>query len=342
VAGAATTLAVSDDSTNSSAPVITREVSPASTKATTAGTVEAAAATIKPSVVTLQVAGTSNGREAQGTGSGVIIREDGYILTNNHVVEAAADNGTVRVFFSDGTNKAAKIVGRDPSNDLAVVKVEATGLKAAVFASSSSVRIGQSVIAVGAPLGLSGTVTEGIVSAVNRPVRTGDGTGQDAVIDAVQTDAAINPGNSGGPLVDMGGRVVGINSAIATVGGSSSGQSTQSGNIGVGFAIPADDAVQIAGQLIADGTADHATLGVSAQDSPDGVGAVVASVVSGSPAAKAGIKAQDVVTAIGDRQVVDVDSLVAAVRDHKAGDKITVTYTRAGKSAKVDATLTTS
>ncbi len=344
--GAAATVALSDDNGNSSAPVITREVSPASTKASAAGTVEAAASTIKPSVVTLQVQGTAGGRESQGTGSGVIIREDGYILTNNHVVAPASDNGTIRVFFSDGSSKPAKIVGLDASNDLAVVKVDGVkDLKAATFADSAGVKIGQSVLAVGAPLGLSGTVTEGIVSAVNRPVRTGDGTGQDAVIDAVQTDAAINPGNSGGPLVDMSGRVVGINSAIATVGGNSGGlpgQSSQSGNIGVGFAIPADDAVEIAGQLIADGKAEHATLGVSAQDSEDGAGAVVASVVSGSPADKAGLSAQDVVTAINDRRIVDVDSLVAAVRDYKSGDKVSVTYTRGGKSTKVDATLTSS
>jgi putative serine protease PepD len=176
-------------------------------------------------------------------------------------------------------------------------------------------------------------------------VRTGDGTGQDAVIDAVQTDAAINPGNSGGPLVDLSGRVIGINSAIATVGGGDNGfpgQSTQSGNIGVGFAIPADDAVRIAQQLIADGTATHATLGVSAQDAADGAGATVASVVPGSPADKAGLRAQDVVTAIGDRRVIDVDSLVAAVRDHQPGDKVTVHYQRGGKEAKVEATLTSS
>jgi len=343
VTGSAATLALTGDDSGSAAPVITREVSPASTKSAAAGTVEAAAATINPSVVTLQVVGSENGQTARGTGSGVVIRPDGYILTNNHVVAPAANGGSVKVFFSDGTSKDAKIVGRDPSNDLAVVKVDGVdSLKAATFADSSSLKIGQPVLAVGAPLGLSGTVTEGIISAVNRPVRTGDGTGQDAVIDAIQTDAAINPGNSGGPLVDLSGRVIGINSAIATVGGGNNGfpgQSSQSGNIGVGFAIPANDAVKIAQQLIENGKASHATLGVSAQDSADGTGATVASVVPGSAASKAGLRAGDVITAVGSRRVVDVDSLVAAVRDHQSGDKVGVTYVRGGKSSKVVATL---
>ncbi len=343
VTGSVATVALSDDGPNGSAPVITREVSPTSNKTTPAGTVEAAAATINPSVVTLQVAGSEGGRTSQGTGSGVVIREDGYILTNNHVVAPAASGGTVRVFFSDGTEKDATIVGRDPSNDLAVVKVEnSKGLKAATFAESATLKIGQPVVAVGAPLGLSGTVTQGIVSAVDRPVRTGDGTGQDAVIDAVQTDAAINPGNSGGPLVDLSGRVIGINSAIATVGGGQGGlpgQSSQSGNIGVGFAIPSDDAVKIAKQLIEKGKASHATLGVTAQDSSDGTGASVVSVVPGSAADKAKLRVNDVITAIGDRRVVNVDSLVAAVRDHESGGKVTVTYERGGKATKVDVTL---
>jgi putative serine protease PepD len=346
VTGSAATLALSDNDGNGAAPVITREVSPASAKTTAPGTVEAAAAAITPSVVTLRVTGSEGGRSAQGTGSGVVMREDGHILTNNHVVAPAANGGTVQVFFSDGSSKEAKIVGRDPSNDLAVVKVSgASGLKAATFADSGSLKIGQPVLAVGAPLGLSGTVTQGIISAVNRPVRTGDGTGQDAVIDAIQTDAPINPGNSGGALVDLNGRVIGVNSAIATVGGGDSGipgQSSQSGNIGVGFAIPADDAVQIAQQLISEGKASHATLGVSAQDSTEGAGATVMSVVSGSPASKLGLREGDVITAVASRRVVDVDSLVAAVRDHKPGDKVTITYTRAGKTAKGDATLTAS
>ena len=343
VTGSAATLALNDNDSNGAAPVITREVSPASAKAAAPGTVEAAAATITPSVVTLRVTGSEGGRTAQGTGSGVVLREDGHILTNNHVVAPAANGGTVQVFFSDGSSKEAKIVGRDPSNDLAVVKVNgASGLKAATFAGSSGLKIGQPVLAVGAPLGLSGTVTQGIISAVNRPVRTGDGTGQDAVIDAIQTDAPINPGNSGGALVDLSGRVIGINSAIATVGGGDNGapgQSSQSGNIGVGFAIPADDAVRIAQQLISEGKASHATLGVSAQDSTEGAGATVMSVVGGSAASKIGLREGDVITAVGSRRVVDVDSLVAAVRDHEPGDKVTITYQRAGKTAKGDVTL---
>jgi putative serine protease PepD len=342
--GAAATLALTDR--GAPAKVITREVDAVAAKSAADGTVESAAAKIAPSVVTLLVTGTdaATGQQGAATGSGVVMNTDGFIVTNNHVVAGGANGGTVQVTFSNGTSKSAKIVGRDPSNDLAVVRVEgATDLKAATFAASKSLRIGQAVLAAGAPLGLSNTITEGIISAVNRPVRTGDGNGQDAVIDAVQTDAAINPGNSGGPLVDLAGRVVGINSAIATVsgGGDVPGQQrSQSGNIGVGFAIPSDDVVRIAQQLISKGTATHATLGVTVRDAGAGAGAAVAQVAAGSGADKAGLKSGDVITLVGDRRVTDLDSLVAAVRDHQPNDKVTITYQRGGKEQKVDVTLT--
>jgi putative serine protease PepD len=189
---------------------------------------------------------------------------------------------------------------------------------------------------MGSPLGLSGTVTEGIVSAVNRPVRTGDATAnaQTAVLDAVQTDAAINPGNSGGPLVDLNGSVVGINSAIATV---SSMTSSESGNIGVGFAIPANDAVDVADQLIATGHATHASLGVSVGDGAGG--ATLQDVTPGGAADSAGLQAGDVISAVGDRKVTDVDSLIAAVRDHRPGETVRITYTRGGASSTVSVTL---
>ncbi|WP_051571209.1 S1C family serine protease [Cryptosporangium arvum] len=336
--GAAVGVAVSDHS--GSGVTINQESGTAVTKAGEAGTVEAAAATALKSVVTIQVTANSGA----GTGSGVVLDSSGHIVTNNHVVEAAADGGTITVTLAGGETRTATIVGRDPSSDIAVIKLTDTaGITPATFARSSTVKTGQTVLAVGAPLGLSNTVTEGIVSALNRPVRTGSSADQNTVLDAVQTDAAINPGNSGGALVDLSGRVIGINSAIATVSsGSSGGQDSQSGNIGVGFAIPSDTALNVAKQLIEDGTAEHAALGVSAQDTQSGTGAQIAQVSSGSAADKAGLRAGDVVTAIDDRKVTDTDGLVAAVRAHNPGDAVTVTYQRGGRSATATVALTSS
>ncbi|MDQ6649161.1 MAG: trypsin-like peptidase domain-containing protein [Actinomycetota bacterium] len=306
-----------------------------------AGTAEAAAKAVGPSVVTIAVTGrvqSAFGRaQAQSdTGSGVVIRTDGYVLTNNHVVAAAVGGGTVSVTFSDGRSVPASIVGTDPTSDLAVVRVSGvTGLTAAVFADSDQLHVGQAVLAVGAPLGLSNTVTEGIVSTLHRPVATGEqGAPAQSVIDAVQTDAAINPGNSGGALVDLAGRVVGINSAIASVGASATG--TQSGNIGVGFAIPSSAAAKVADQLIATGHATHAQLGVSVTDgtgssaNAPGAGATLGQVAAGGPAAAAGLQAGDVVTKVGDRVVTDANGLIVAVRAHEPGESVVVTYRRSG------------
>ena len=294
------------------------------------GSVEGAAATIAPSVVTIEVAGGVGpfGRSTGGgTGSGVVLRSDGYVLTNNHVV-AGAD--TVTVTLSDGTEHTADVVGTDPDSDLAVLRVTGDAdLTAAAFADSDELEIGQTVLAVGSPLGLSNTVTQGIVSAVQRPVRTGDSGTQTAILDAIQTDAAINPGNSGGALVDLAGRVVGINSAIATV--------SESGNIGVGFAIPANEAVDVAEQLIADGSAEHPSLGVSVGNADGGAG--IADVVPGGPAAAAGLEAGDVVTRVGERRVTDVDGLIAAIRDHEPGEQVAITFLRDGRAQTVTATL---
>jgi putative serine protease PepD len=345
---------VADDRAAGSTPAssVVRDASPAAaddsaTNGSGSGSIETAAARVGPSVVTIEVQSSSGpfGSASSATGSGVIIRADGYILTNNHVVSSAVNGGaSITVTFNDGRTASARIVGRDPSSDLAVIKVQGiSGLTAATFANSDQLRIGQSVIAVGAPLGLSNTVTSGIVSAVGRPVRTGENgvDQQSAVIDAIQTDTAINPGNSGGPLVDLSGRVVGINSAIATVGESNVGNATdQSGNIGVGFAIPANDAADIADQLIAHGTAEHASLGVQASDADAAGGAVIRQVTSGSPADDAGLRAGDLVTRVGDRKVTDVDSLVVAIRDHAPGDHVVVTYRRGGQEEKATVTLT--
>ncbi|HZR14367.1 MAG TPA: trypsin-like peptidase domain-containing protein [Acidimicrobiia bacterium] len=322
--------------------------------AATSGTVGAAAARVIPSVVTINETGQSGG----GTGSGVIITADGDVLTNNHVVSDAANGGTLEVVLSNGKKYGASIVGRDPLSDLAVIKIQGAGtLTPAVLGDSESLHVGDEVVAVGSPLGLSGTVTSGIVSALHRAVATGDPSVSDtnAVIDAIQTDAAINPGNSGGPLVNLQGQVVGINSAIASVGSGSGAfpgqQSQQSGNIGVGFAIPIDAARDVATQLIQSGHATHAYLGVQATTSADdrsgasgetadsGNGALVRSVESGSPAAAAGVQAGDVITQVGSRQVTGVETLVAAVQSHHVGDKVPLTYQRNGSTTTVTVTL---
>ncbi|WP_239330978.1 S1C family serine protease [Frankia sp. CiP3] len=326
-----------------------RSTSGAGTSPAASGTVSAAAQTILPSVVT--IAATS--RNQASTGSGVIIRQDGYILTNNHVVSDAAQGGSLQVTTQDGKEFNARIIGTDPTSDLAVVKIDATGLRATAFGNSDALAVGELVVAVGSPLGLSGTVTSGIVSAIHRPVRTGDTNVQDsnAVLDAIQTDAPINPGNSGGPLTNSKGELIGINSAIATVGSGSGGfggqQEQQSGNIGVGFAIPSNYAQSIAEELISKGSAVHPYLGVNAstagasQTDPngDGTGAKVENLVGNGPAQQAGLQRGDVITKLGDRRITSVDGLIAAVRSQDIGSKVTVTYTRNGQTHTAEVTL---
>jgi putative serine protease PepD len=255
----------------------------------------------------------------------------------------AANGGTLTVVTNDGQQANASIVGRDTSDDLAVVKV--SGLKNLVpasFAKSSNVVIGQTVIAVGAPLGLSDTVTSGIVSNTARPVRSGDN--DQAVFDAIQTDAAINPGNSGGALADLNGNVIGINAAIATpnTGGLQiPGQTQQSGSIGIGFAIPSDEVSRIAAELIATGKATHAFLGVGPtnQQANNVAGAQIGSVAANSAAAKAGLKVGDTVTKVDDQRVDDFDGLAASIRSHVPGQTVTLTIIRDGKTSTLRVTL---
>jgi len=250
---------------------------------------------------------------------------------------------SLRVRFSDQSAVDARIAGRDPKTDLAVLKIDKPGLTVAQLGDSSKIAVGDPVIAIGSPLGLAGTVTSGIISALDRPVRLGgaggnSGSDTNAVINAIQTDASINPGNSGGALVDGSGAVIGVNSAIATL---STGSTNQSGSIGLGFAIPINEARQIAEQLIRTGKVQHATLGVTARSVTDGArdGALVESVAAGSAAADAGIKAGDVITRIGDRLVGGSDDLVVQVRAHKVGEKVQLTYVRGGRTVKVAVTL---
>jgi putative serine protease PepD len=335
------------------AGLIDNPAAPASTSATaqsvtiknpeTATSATAAAAKAAPSVVTIYVSSGSN----SGSGSGVVLTDDGYVLTNNHVVTLeGAGTGTVQVRTADGTLYDASVVGTDPASDLAVVHLDgASGLSPATFADSDKVQVGDLAVAIGAPLGLSNTVTDGIISATGRAVATGSTQNDSTVIDALQTDAAINPGNSGGALVNGAGEVVGINSAIATVASGAPGSQSQSGNIGVGFAIPSNSAQRIAKELIADGSATRAFLGVSARTAADGqnsgvgTGAEIVSVESGSAAANAGLQVGDVVTAVGDRTVTTSTELTAAVRSKAPGDTVTLTVRRGSDTSTAKVTL---
>jgi putative serine protease PepD len=285
------------------------------------------AAAVSPSVVSINT--------GSGEGSGVILTDDGYILTNNHVV-ASAQGDTMRVIFSDGKTATAKLVGTDPKTDLGVIKAEGvSGLKPATFGDSNSVQIGDTVLAVGNPLGLQGSVTAGIISAKDRTIQTGSqGSPSQSNVSSLsgllQTDAPINPGNSGGALVNTNAQVIGINTAIATNG--------SDGNIGVGFAIPSDKAKQVADALMKGQKVSHPFLGVSVADADNG-GATVARVESGSPADKAGLQQGDVITKFGDKVINSSDDLVSAVQSGKVGDQVTVTYTRSGDQKTATVTL---
>ncbi|TDZ41708.1 trypsin-like peptidase domain-containing protein [Mycobacteroides franklinii] len=304
-----------------------------------AGSVEQVAAKVLPSVVKLE---TIMGRSSE-EGSGVVLSADGLVLTNAHVVQAAGDPGAkTTATIQGGKTSPFTVVGIDPATDIAVVRVTgASGLTPVAIGSSANLVVGQSVVAIGSPLGLDGTVTTGIVSSLNRPVFTaGQAGNQDTVLDAIQTDAAINPGNSGGALVNLNGELVGINSAIATMGGDSSGE-TQGGSIGLGFAIPVDQAKRIADQLISNGHATHASLGVRVGNDKETQGARIVEVVAGGAAEKAGIPNGAVVTKVDNRPVNSADGLVAAVRSKAPGDKVTLTYTdgNGGPEKTADVTL---
>jgi putative serine protease PepD len=296
------------------------------------GSVEQVAAEVLPSVVKINVAGEVEGQPASGSGSGIILSEDGEILTNDHVVELAGDGGRISVSFENGDQAAARVIGTDPLTDTAVIKAEGvSGLEKATIGKSSNLDIGQDVVAVGSPFGLDSTVTSGIVSALDRPVSVGtDAEGQSTTYPAIQTDAAINPGNSGGPLVDMDGDVVGINSSIRTSGDSAG----QGGSIGLGFAIPIDEVLPVIEQMIAGQTPTHARLGITVSDVEQRAGelplegAQVQEVSNGSTADDAGLEQGAVITQLDSTHITSADSLVATIRSYRPGDQVTVTYRR--------------
>lgn len=299
------------------------------------------AATVIQSTVSIEV---DLGLGRGGSGSGVIIQaEGGYILTNNHVVEQAAGGAgeiTVSVNGGAGRSRPAQIVGLDPETDLAVLKVDGTGLKAATLGRSSELVVGDPVIAIGSPLGLSGSVTTGIISALNRTVNVPSNGGRPStpLLNAIQTDAAINPGNSGGPLVNSAGQVIGINSAIATLG-----NGDRSGSIGVGFAIPIDEARSVAQEIIRTGEATHPAIGVEAgtETAENGTrqGARITRVVAGGPAAAAGLQVGDLINKVDDTAVGSVDELILALRDHEVGETVTLTFLRDGQTRTVRVVL---
>jgi putative serine protease PepD len=293
--------------------------------------VAAIASRVLPSVVSI----STRSRSGAGTGTGFVIRSDGYILTNNHVVENVARGGSLNVSFNDGKVVRGKIVGVNPAYDLAVIKVTRTGVPALQFGNSDSVQVGDSVIAIGSPLGLSGTVTSGIISAKNRAVTAGADQGESSFINALQTDAAINPGNSGGPLVDRTGAVVGVNTAIATLGSFSG----QTGSIGLGFAIPINQARRTAEELIKTGKSSYPILGVSVDTNYGESGALITSVSPGGPADEAGIQEGDIIINLDGRVITNPDELIVAIRNRAPGDRVSITLKREEVTKVVKATL---
>ncbi|MFE3329591.1 S1C family serine protease [Streptomyces sp. NPDC059176] len=313
------------------------------------GTVAAVANKALPSVVTIEA--QSGGSQGEGgTGTGFVYDKQGHILTNNHVVASAADGGTLSATFSNGKKYDAEVIGRAQGYDVAVLKLKdaPSGLAPLPLGNSEQVQVGDSTIAIGAPFGLSNTVTTGIISAKNRPVASGDGAGgRNSYMSALQTDASINPGNSGGPLLDARGAVIGINSAIQSTGNNGFGQQSQAGSIGLGFAIPINQAKNVAEQLIKTGQPVYPVIGATVNMTSKGAGATIAqqgaggtaAITPNGPAAKAGLKPGDVITKFNGKPVDSGPTLISEIWNHKPGDKVTLTYERDGRESTASITL---
>jgi len=303
------------------------------------GSVARVAQQVLPS--TVQIIAEFEGVEAGATGSGFVLDDQGHVITNNHVVADAAENdGPIEIVDQDGNRQNATVVGRSPVYDLAVLHVAgAEDLKPASLGESRTLRVGEPVVAIGAPLGLSSTVTSGIVSALNRPVTTGNTADDSSYINAVQTDAAINPGNSGGPLVNLQGQVVGVNSAIATNGGGTIDD--EAGNIGVGFAIPVEQVVITANQILENGEAQYPVIGARVQTGGPAEfdGATVDEVIADSPAQDAGLQNGDLITHVNGDRVTDGIGLIVAIRTHQPGETIEFTVRRDGDERTIEVTL---
>ncbi|MFJ9086995.1 MULTISPECIES: S1C family serine protease [unclassified Streptomyces] len=313
------------------------------------GTVAGIAAKALPSTVTIEAEGNSG---EGGTGTGFVYDTQGHILTNNHVVAEAADGGKLSATFSNGKKYDAEVIGKAQGYDVAVIKLKNApdGLKPLTLGNSDQVAVGDSTIAIGAPFGLSNTVTTGIVSAKDRPVASSDGSGTSkaSYMSALQTDASINPGNSGGPLLDGNGNVIGINSAIQSASsGGMGGGSGQSGSIGLGFAIPINQAKMVAQQLIKTGQPVYPVIGASVSLEEGTGGAKIteqgaggsAAVTANGPADKAGLKPGDVITKLDEQPIDSGPTLIGQIWTHKPGDSVKLTYTRDGKEHTVDVTL---
>jgi len=352
--GIASSLSVLSAFNHSAAPVVVNNTA-------AVNWVTGASAAALPSVVTISVSGDGSA----GSGSGIFLTTDGYILTNTHVVtlDGSTSNVSIEVQTSDGKIYKASVVGTDPTNDLAVIKISGSGFAAAKFADSSKLNVGDPVAAIGAPLGLESTVTTGIVSALNRTIQVANsaapesssgtgglqfwtGTNGQAPIniDVIQTDAAINPGNSGGALVNQQGEVIGVNVAIATAGSSSSG--SQAGSIGVGFSIPSNIAHRIAGELMKSGKASHGLLGALVADATSSnssaalsSGAKIEKLTAGGAAEKSGLKVGDIVTEVDGSQVRSASDLTSAIRALPAGATTNLTVIRSGQTIQVSVVL---
>jgi putative serine protease PepD len=320
----------------SAAPTITVPAAQPAASTTTTSSLTQLYKDVTPGVVDITVTsnapsggfgpGGGGGGTSQAEGSGFVIDTSGHIVTNEHVVSGAT---AITVRFSDGTTAKATLVGTDPSTDVGVIKVDvaASELHPLTLGSSASVLPGQDVVAIGSPFGLAESMTSGIVSAIGRTIQAPNNY---SIANAIQTDAPINHGNSGGPLLDLNGNVLGINAQIESSGG---------GSDGVGFAIPIDSVKSVANTIIAGGKVQHAYIGIHVGDATNGSGAQIGSVSAGTPAAKAGLKAGDVITALDGKPITKADDLTAAITAHAPNDKITVTITRSGKSQTIDVTL---